>query len=95
MLRGGHGRMRFDRLRPQRAGRPNASTVDCRAPDVPAVAARHHGWGLVLHGPRLGLPRPPGQERTDTAHQRTELATAQNQGLVTGGLMRWGQVRTP
>ncbi len=56
------------------------------------AAAQHYHWVLVLHGLRV----PPDQENTDTEHQRTtELVTARNEGLVTGGLMQWGQVRTP
>jgi hypothetical protein len=46
------------------------------------AAAQQYSW--VLHGPRLGLRVPP--ERVDVEQRRT---------LVTGGLMRWGQVRTP
>ncbi len=58
------------------------------------AAAQHYHWVLVLHGPRLGLGVPPNQ--ADAEHQRTtELATARKEGLVTGGLMQWGQVRTP
>jgi hypothetical protein len=56
--------------------------MDCRS--------QHYHWALVLHGPRL----PPSQP--DAEHQRTtELATARKDGLVTGGLMQWGGVRTP
>lgn len=52
------------------------------------------GWVLVLHGPRLGLRVPPDQ--ADAENQRaTELASARKEDLVTGGLMHWGQVRTP
>ena len=58
------------------------------------AAAQHYQWVLVLHGPRLGLRIPPNQ--LDAQRQRTtELATARKEGLVTGGLMQWGQVRTP
>lgn len=59
------------------------------------AAAQHHHWVLVLHGPRLGLRVLPDQESADIEHQRsTELAAARKGGLVTGGLMRWGRVRT-
>jgi hypothetical protein len=58
------------------------------------AAAQHYHWVLVLHSPRLGLGVPPSQD--DAEHQRTtELATARKESLVTGGLMQWGQVRTP
>jgi hypothetical protein len=58
------------------------------------AAARHYGWVLVLHGPQLGLRVPPNL--ADAEQQRaTELDTAQKEGLVTGGLMQWRQVRTP
>lgn len=39
------------------------------------AAAQHYHWVLVLHGPRVGLRVPSGQQNTDTLHQRmTELA---------------------
>jgi hypothetical protein len=58
------------------------------------AAAQHYHEVLVLHGPNLDLRIPP--DRADAEHRRrTELATARKDGLVTGGLMRWGQVRTP
>jgi hypothetical protein len=58
------------------------------------AAAQHYHWVLVLHGPRLGLRVPPSQAGAE--HERTtELATARQEGVVTGGLMQWGQVRTP
>jgi hypothetical protein len=57
------------------------------------AAAQQYHEVLVLHSSRLGLRVPPGH--ADTEHQRTtELATARKEGLVTGGLMQWGQVRT-
>jgi len=68
----------------------------CDLDPIWIAAAQQYHWVLVLHVPRLGLRVPPGQENTDTEHQRTtELATARKEGLVTGGLMQWGQVRTP
>ena len=68
----------------------------CDLDPIWIAAAQQYHWVLVLHVPRLGLCVPPGQENTDTEHQRTtELATARKEGLVTGGLMQWGQVRTP
>jgi hypothetical protein len=58
------------------------------------AAAQQHHEVLVLHGPRLGLCVP--SDRSDAEHQRRiELAAARGEGLVTGGLMRWGQVRIP
>ncbi|MEU5987608.1 hypothetical protein ABZ806_01385 [Spirillospora sp. NPDC047418] len=58
------------------------------------TAAQHYGEVLVVHGPNLGLRIPA--DHTDAEHQRrTALATARKAGLVTGGLMLWGQVRTP
>lgn len=58
------------------------------------AAAQHYHEVLVLHGPRLGLRVP--LDLADAEYQRTtELAAARNEGLVTGGLIQWGQVRTP
>jgi hypothetical protein len=58
------------------------------------AAAQHYQWVLVLHGPRLGLRDSSGQQNTlDGDASQTELAAASADGLVTGGLMRWGQVR--
>ncbi|WP_179118339.1 hypothetical protein [Saccharothrix sp. ALI-22-I] len=55
-------------------------------------AAENIGWVVVLHGPNLGLRVPPThpdvhQERKDT------LTRERQQGMVTGGLMRWGGLR--
>ena len=61
------------------------------------TAAQHYGEVLVLHGPQLGLRQPAKSElaAADIDHLRaTELDTAQKNGLVTGGLMRWGRVRS-
>ena len=58
------------------------------------TAARHYHWVLVFHGPRLGLRIPPTQPDADHQHT-TELATARQEGLVTGGLIQWGQTHTP
>lgn len=58
------------------------------------AAAQHYHWVLVLHGPRLGLRVP--LDLADAKPQRTtEPATARKEGMVTGGLMQWGQARTP
>jgi hypothetical protein len=66
----------------------------CEVPPTWIAAARQHQWVLVLHGPNLGLRVPLG--RTNAEHlRRIELATARKEGLVTGGLMRWGRIRTP
>jgi hypothetical protein len=51
-------------------------------------AARQYGEVLVLHGPQLGLRVPHGTSAVQ--RRRTELADARKDGLVTGGLMRWG-----
>jgi hypothetical protein len=55
--------------------------------------AQQYGWVLVLHGPQLGLRVPA--DRADVDHVRaTELGNAHTDGLVTGGLMQWGRVRS-
>lgn len=65
----------------------------CELDPAWTAAAQHYHEVLVLHGPRLGLRVP--HDRADAEHQRrTDLATARRKGLVTGGLMQWGQVRT-
>ena len=66
----------------------------CKLDPAWTAAAQHYHEVLVLHGPRLGLRVPRSQ--ADADHQRAnELATARQEGLVTGGLMQWGTVRTP
>ena len=73
---------------------PNGSLfVYALCPLEPAwlAAARHYDRVLVLHGPNLGLTAAPDRA-TDPA---AELLAAREQGLVTGGLMQWGRVRTP
>lgn len=76
---------------------PNGSLfvyASCELAPAWTAAARHYGSVLVLHGPQLGLRVPA--DLADAEHVRaTELDTAQQEGLVTGGLMQWGQVRTP
>lgn len=57
------------------------------------AAAGHYGEVLVLHGPHLGL-RPPSEHPEAGRGQATDVATARAEGLVTGGLMRWGETRT-
>src|ERR1035441_2882631 len=65
----------------------------CQVAPAWTAAAREYAEVLVLHGPHLGLRVPAG--RADAAHQRrTEVADARKDGLVTGGLMRWGRTRT-
>ena len=64
----------------------------CEVAPAWTAAAQHYGWVLVLHGPRLGLR--VSADLADAVQQRTaELTAARQEGLVTGGLMRWGQVR--
>jgi hypothetical protein len=66
----------------------------CELDPAWTAAAQQHHEVLVLHGPNLGLRFPP--DRADAELQsRMELATARKDGLVTGGLMQWGQARTP
>lgn len=65
----------------------------CDLAPASTAAARHYGWVLVLHGPQLGLRVPA--DLADAEHVRAaELDTAHMNGLVTGGLMQWGQVRS-
>lgn len=66
----------------------------CRVPRKWLTAARRYSWVLVLHGPRLGLKVPSGLP--DAAHHRAaEMRAGRTGGLVTGGLMMWGEVRKP
>jgi hypothetical protein len=57
-----------------------------------ADAARGYGSVLVLHGPQLGLRVPADLADADLVRP-AELETAHDNGLVTGGLMQWGQAR--
>ena len=48
---------------------------------------------LVLHGPHLGLRIPPGMLDLVEHSSRPTRRTPHKGGLVTGGLMRWGQLK--
>lgn len=66
----------------------------CEVPPSWIAAAERTEWVLVLHGPNLGLRVPAGGPEADR-QRSSELLEARTQGLVTGGLMRWGRMRTP
>jgi hypothetical protein len=57
------------------------------------ATAQQYGEVLVLHGPHLGLRVPPGMTDLVAHRRRTELTNARKDGLVTGGLMRWGRLK--
>jgi hypothetical protein len=65
----------------------------CQVDKAWTEAAQGSGEVLVLHGPRLGIKVPPARAELMEHHRRTELADARRDGLVTGGLMRWGRVK--
>jgi hypothetical protein len=65
----------------------------CEVDEAWTEAARKYGEVLVLHGPRLGLRVQPGRTARADHERRAELADARRDGLVTGGLMRWGRVK--
>lgn len=58
------------------------------------AAARRFRSVLVLHGPHLGLKVPDDHPDADGERTR-ELITARQQGLVTGGIISWGEVHAP
>jgi hypothetical protein len=63
----------------------------CHLPPGWLDAARGYGSVLVLHGPQLGLRAtadPADAEQLPAA----ELESAHKEGMVTGGLIRWGSV---
>lgn len=63
----------------------------CEVDPTWLAAVRELGRVLVVHGPSLGLRVP--SDHPDAEHERaTALATARTQGLVTGGLIRWGRL---
>ena len=66
----------------------------CEVGPAWTAAAQDYGEVLVLHSPHLGLRVPPGRAGAEY-QRRTELANTRKEGLVTGGLMRWGRIRTP
>ncbi|ETA00170.1 hypothetical protein ThrDRAFT_03911 [Frankia casuarinae] len=66
----------------------------CTLPADWITAARHYGEVLVLHGPHLGLRIPSGDPDAEQ-RRATELATAREDGLVTGGLILWGRTLAP
>lgn len=57
------------------------------------AAAQQHGHVVVFHGPHLGLRvlADPDATLDDAA---AHLLQARKDGLVSGGVMGWGQVRT-
>lgn len=54
--------------------------------------AQHWQQVVVLHGPRLGL-RVLADTTATLDDAAADLLAARKEGLVTGGVMRWGQVR--
>jgi hypothetical protein len=64
----------------------------CKVTPSWTTAARHSGEVLVLHGPSLGLRVPTGKADGEQ-RRRTERANARKDGLVTGGVMRWGRLK--
>lgn len=66
----------------------------CKLEPAWLAAARHYHSVLVLHGPRLGLKVPYAHPDADGERTR-ELIAARQQGLVTGGIIPWGEIHQP